>query len=56
MTNIIKICTGIFVFIIAVLGIVFCFSLIHHATIKDSQKPLVQISSFVLIFSLLLLV
>ena len=56
MTTIIKMCRGLFLLIIAMMGIFFCFSLIRQTAIKNSQKLFVQTSSIAFISILILLV
>ena len=56
MKTIIKVCTGVFLFFITLMGTLFCFSLIHRTAIKNGQKPLIQISSIIFISTLVFLI
>ena len=56
MTNIIRVFTGMYLFMIAIMGVLFCFRIIHRENIKISQKPFFQISSIVFISTLILVI
>ena len=56
MRKIIKIYMEVFLLITAVMGLLFCYGLIHRDDKNRSHKPIIEISSVIVFSSLLLLV
>ena len=52
----IKIYTGLFLLITSIMGIIFCYGLIHKQDRNPVHNPLIQIGSVVMLSSLILLV
>ncbi len=55
MEKIIKIYIEVLLLITTVMGLLFCYGLIHKGEKNNSHKPIIQIGSIVLISSLILL-
>ena len=56
MLKLIKIYTGIFLFITSVMGLAFCYGLIHPAKNYASRSPLARLGSIVFLSSLIIIV
>ena len=56
MLKLIKIYTGIFLFITSVMGLIFCYGLIHPIKKHQAVTPLVRLSSIVFLSTLIIFI
>lgn len=56
MFKVIKIYTGVFLFITSVMGLIFCYRLIHPRITHHISTPLARLSSIVVLSSLIILI
>jgi len=56
MLRLIKIYTGIFLFITSVMGLIFCYGLIHPKITYHARTPVARLSSIVILSSLIILI